>query len=167
MKHTTLVVFFTAVLSFSCSSDNDNDMEMAENSIVGTWSFSELDLNGIDASGEIKLANDVIKVLVAQDCEILTFSFKDDDTVTATSKDFTETGRDVKPDGSGLLIECPANSVTESSVWNLEGDQLTFINEDQTQETVTIELDGNTLTIPAEVVNDDNLQGAKAIFKRN
>lgn len=165
MKRYILLCTVMTALVFSCSSDKEDDLAN-ENSIVGTWKFTELNVDNASASNDIKLANEVIEVLTASGCDILVFEFKSDNTVTAVAKDFTETGRDVNSDGTGLLIECPSNVETSSSIWSLEGDQLTFVDENGLEETVTITLDGNTLTIPAEVVDEENLGGAEAIFKR-
>lgn len=165
MKRYILLCTVMTALVFSCSSDKEDDLAN-ENSIVGTWKFTELNVDNASASNDIKLANEVIEVLTASGCDILVFEFKSDNTVTAVAKDFTETGRDVNSDGTGLLIECPSNVETSSSIWSLEGDQLTFVDENGLEETVTIILDGNTLTIPAEVVDEENLGGAEAIFER-
>lgn len=155
----TIAVFMV----FSCSTDKVNS-GLTEDSILGTWKFQELNIDNADSPNEIRLANDVIEVLTASGCEILIFEFKSDNTVTALSKDFTETGTDLNDEGDGLLIECPSDVETSSSVWELDGDQLTFIDESGVKETITIELDGDTLTIPAEIVDEDNLDGAEAIF---
>ena len=125
MKKYILLCTVMAALVFSCSSDKEDDLAN-ENSIVGTWKFTELNVDNASASNDIKLANEVIGVLTASGCEILVFEFKSDNTVMAKAKDFTETGKDVNSDGTGLLIECPSNVETSSSIWGLEGDQLTF-----------------------------------------
>ncbi len=168
MKRAMLSLFVASLLLFSCSSDDgDGATEMPEEiSLVGVWEFTELNIDDVETDQQIRLANDVIEVLVAQGCDILTFDFKADESVTASYRDFTETGRDVNPDGSGLLIECPDTVETSSSVWSLEGDQLTFVNEDMTEETVTIELTATQLIVPAELLDENNLMGAKAIFDR-
>lgn len=165
MKKFILLCTVMAAMVFSCSSDKEDDLAN-ENSIVGTWKFTELNIDNASSPNEIRLANDVIEVLTASGCEILVFEFKSDNTVTAVAKDFTETGKDINSDGTGLLIECPSNVETSSSTWGLEGDQLTFVDENGLEETVTIKLDGDTLIIPAEIVNEDNLNGAEAIFIR-
>lgn len=166
MYKNILFLLGLALVLMSCSSDKDeSDLNNDPNTIVGIWSLTDLNVGDANSS-EIAQAEDILDVLIAQDCEILTFDFKQDNTVTAVAKDFSETGRDVNASGTGLLIECPEESETSSSVWSLEGNQLTFINEDQTEETITIELNGNTLIIPAEVIDEDNLGGATAIFTR-
>ncbi len=164
MKFKSLFLLVASIILFSCSKDKENDAVTGEAALIGTWHFAELDVTTAQSPENIELANDVIEVLLENGCEILVFTFKADKTVDVRAKDFTETGVDVKPDGSGLLIECPANTETETSVWALDGDQLTFINSQGLSETITIELSGSSLIIPAEVINEDNLNGAKAIF---
>ncbi|WP_430906719.1 lipocalin family protein [Maribacter sp. 2-571] len=167
MKRIAYMFGMLSLLAVSCSDDDGNDGEETpqEASLVGTWDFVALDATGVDEQ-QILLAEDVIEVLIQQNCDILTFTFADDQTVTADYRDFTETGRDVNPDGSGLLIECPEEVISSTSVWSLEGDQLTFVNGDLTEETVTIELTATQMIVPAEIVDEDNLAGAKAIFER-
>lgn len=165
MKTRITLLFLSATLLLSCSSDNDGENEGGEESLIGTWSFTELNVD--DADGEIKLANEVIKVLISQGCDILTFEFKSDQTMEAEYRDFTQTGTDVNSGGTGLLIECPENAEITSSTWSLEGDQLTIVDDDGMNDTVTIQLNGDTLTVSAEIIDEDNLEGAEAVFKRD
>ncbi|WP_047418911.1 lipocalin family protein [Cellulophaga sp. Hel_I_12] len=161
MKRIILAAMVCATLSLSCSEDKNEDAMIASN-LVGVWEFSELDT--ANATGNVNLINDILMNLVASGCDILSYDFKSDQTVTASYRDFTETGRDVNLGGTGLLIECPSNVIMTSGVWELNGDQLSFIDTSGSIETVTIEIDGNTLTIPGEVLDEDNLAGTKAIF---
>tara|TARA_R110000868_G_C10573238_1_gene737943 strand:- start:50 stop:547 length:498 start_codon:yes stop_codon:yes gene_type:complete len=164
MKKIILVVILAATSVFSCSSDKEDDSNFDSNSLIGVWKFSNIDADG--ATGNIKLSNDILNVLVNSGCDILTYNFKTDQTVNASFRDFTETGNSVNASGTGLLIECPTNVVTSTSVWELEGDQLSFINANGAIETITIKIDGDTLTVPGEVINQDNLANTKAIFVR-
>tara|TARA_R110002051_G_scaffold159536_3_gene230960 strand:- start:25458 stop:25952 length:495 start_codon:yes stop_codon:yes gene_type:complete len=161
MKRIIFTAIVCATLSLSCSEDKNEDVVMGSD-LVGVWEFSELDT--ANATGNVNLLNDILISLVASGCDILSYDFKSDQTVTASFRDFTATGRDVNPGGTGLLIECPSNVITTSGVWELEGDQLSFIDTSGSIETVTVEIDGNTLTIPGEVLDEDNLEGTKAIF---
>lgn len=164
MKRIILAVIFCASLTFSCSEDKEADNEIESTSLVGIWKFSKIDAT--EATGNIKLANDILTVLVASGCDILNYNFKSDQTVTASFRDFTETGNSVNQAGTGLLIECPENVTASSSAWSLEGDQLSFIDGKGKKVTVTIKIEGNTLTVPGEVINADNLSGTKALFKK-
>ncbi|RKN79476.1 lipocalin-like domain-containing protein [Ulvibacterium marinum] len=165
MKTRIALLFLSATLSLACSSDNDGENGGDDNSLIGTWSFTELIVD--DADGEIKLANEVIQVLISQGCDILSFEFKSDQTMQAEYRDFTQTGTDVNSGGTGLLIECPENAEITSSTWSLEGDQLTIVDNDGMSDTVTIILNGDTLTVSAEIIDEDNLAGAEAVFKKN
>ncbi|WP_422081785.1 lipocalin family protein [Ulvibacterium sp.] len=164
MKTRVALLFLSATLLFACSSDDEGENKGGDNSLIGTWSFTELNVD--DADGEIKLANEVIQVLISQGCDIFTLEFKSDQTLEAAFKDFTETGTDVNSEGTGLLIECPENAEITSSTWSLEGDQLTIVDGNGMSDTVTIQLNGDTLTVSAEIIDEDNLEGAEAVFKR-
>jgi hypothetical protein len=163
MKRIILALVFCASISYSCSDDKEDD-EINATELIGVWKFSKLDI--ANATGNVKLANDVLTVLVATGFDILNYNFKSDQTVTASLRDFTETGRDVNSGGTGLLIQCPSNVQTSTGIWELNGDKLSFIDANGNKETVTIQIDGDTLTVPGEVVNEDNLKGTKAIFKK-
>lgn len=164
MKKLILVVILAATGVFSCSEDKDEENNFDSNTLIGVWKFSKIDADG--ASGNIKLSNDILTVLVDSGCDILTYDFKIDQTVNASFRDFTETGNSVNASGTGLLIECPTAIVTSTSVWELAGDQLSFIDVNGAIETITIKIEGDTLTVPGEVISKDNLADTKAIFVR-
>ncbi|MDP5230647.1 MAG: lipocalin family protein [Cellulophaga sp.] len=164
MKRIILALMVCASLTFSCSEDKDEDVMLESTALVGVWKFSKIEAT--DASGNIKLANDILTVLVASGCDILNYNFKEDQTVTASFRDFTETGNSVNSGGTGLLIQCPQNVQASSSVWSLEGDKLSFIDGKGRKVTVSISIDGDTLTVPGEVINADNLTGTNALFKK-
>jgi|GEM_PF-1987227 len=165
MKTKIALLFLSASCLLACSSDSDEGNELDSNSIIGTWSFAQLNVD--DPDGEMKLANDVIGVLLAAGCDIMTFEFKADQTLESEYRDFTETGTDVNPGGTGLLIECPENSVTTTATWSLEGNQLTIVDSEGMSDTVTVQMNGNTLTVSAELIDENNLDGADAVFQRN
>lgn len=160
-----LLLFIAVTMAFSCSSDKDEEMEeeIKGDSIVGIWEFNELDATG--ATGNVGLIEDILTKLVADDCDVVTFNFADNKTVVASIRDFTTTGVDVNPAG-GLLIECPEEVEVATTIWSLEGNMLTFLKENQQTEVITISLTGDTLIIPGEYINEDNLAGTKAVFKR-
>ena len=114
------MLFVTAIGVLSCSEDKEDDSNFDSNSLIGVWTFSNIDADG--ATGNIKLSNDILTVLVNSGCDILTYDFN--------------------------------------------ADQLSFINGNGAIETITIKIDGDTLTVPGEVINEDNLAGSKAIFVR-
>lgn len=164
MKQIIFAIILCVTTTFSCSDDKEDTSTFDSSSLIGVWKFSKIDANG--ASGNIKLSNDILTVLVAGGCDILNYDFKSNQTVTASFRDFTETGNSVNASGTGLLIECPTNVVTTVSAWELNEDQLSFINGTGTIETITISIEGDTLTVPGELINADNLAGTSAIFKK-
>ena len=65
----------------------------------------------------------------------------------------------------GLDVPCPQESVMETAQWVLEGNQLTITGAEE-EETITIELEGNTMVILGEEINAQNYTGAEAVFTR-
>ena len=167
MKRNLLLLFLASAITFSCSSDKDEENDPVEEaSLIGTWVLSEINVDDSSTNTNLNLAEDIINALIADGCDILTFTFSQDQTVVAESRDFTETGNDINPSGDGLLIECPENVEVDESVWSLDGDQLTFVDSDGLEETITINLEGNTLTIAGEAIDEDNLDDSDLIFTR-
>tara|TARA_R110000868_G_scaffold102146_6_gene281341 strand:+ start:1210 stop:1701 length:492 start_codon:yes stop_codon:yes gene_type:complete len=162
MKKNTIFIFLCVAMAFSCS----NDKLAADDSlsIIGEWKFTGIDAN--EATGNVKLTCDILTVLVAGGCNILTFDFKNDLTVTSLYKDFTQTGKDVNVSGTGLLIECPESVITETTVWELEGNQLSFIDANGAVEIITVQIEGDVMIIPGEVLDEDNLKGTEAVFEK-
>ncbi|MEL6916340.1 MAG: lipocalin family protein [Bacteroidota bacterium] len=170
MKHNLLLLFLVATLTFSCSSDDNgdggNEMPMEPSSLVGTWDFTEFRIDEATADDDLLFAKGIADVLLAEGCDILTFVFNNDETVDAEIRNFDDVQIDLTPDGGGLSVECPTTFETESSIWSLDGDQLTFINEDGISETVTIQLNGDTLIVPAEILDSENASEGEAVFTR-
>ncbi len=166
MKRNLLVLLFTAALTFSCSSDSEDDNNTENNSIIGSWELSGLEIDSNTAGDELTFAKGIFDALVAGGCDIITFTFNEDGTVITEVRDFSEAGQDLDPSGGGLIITCPENQETATTNWTLEGDQLTFTDEDGIEETITVDIDGNTLTVDAEFVDENNLADAEAVFTR-
>jgi len=164
MKKLVLLFIATATF-FSCSSDKDEGEELdTVFSIVGEWEFKELDVTG--ATGNVDLVEDVLTELVANGCDVATLDFRDNNTITASIKDHTQTGVDIRPGGGGLLIECPTFIDVVTTIWSLEGSELTLTGQDLEPIVFAIELTADTLTMPGEYLDEDNLGGTKIIFER-
>lgn len=162
-----LLLFMASATFLSCSSDKDEQMEeqlTGVASIVGDWEFTELNADG--ASASVELTKDVLTKLVADGCDLALLEFKDNNTVTSSIKDHTKVGRDVKPDGTGLLIECPEFINVETSVWSMSEGKLTLKGENEEEITFDLELTGDELILPGEYLDKDNLEGTKIIFKK-
>jgi len=161
-----VLLFIVSIIVSSCSSDKGEDLERNTDnafSLIGEWVFKEIDVSG--AATNINLAKSVLDRLVKEGCDVAVFTFKES-TVITSIRDYTETGFDVKPDGSGLLVECPKGIETTVTTWELEDDKLSFVDDNSSEKTIIIALTEDTLVIPAEFIDKDNLKGVKAIFKR-
>lgn len=173
MKRNLLILFLTAAVTFSCSSDSDTNTADPDETatpveevspLVGIWDFTELDLNGANASAQLIIINGILDVLSGSGCDIATLTFNEDDTANIQVRDFSEQIAALEG-GTTPSVMCPDAQVSEDSEWRLEGDQLTFVREGEEQ-TLTIVLDGDTLTIPAEIIEEEAFAGAGAVFTR-
>ena len=171
MKRNLLILFLGTMFIFSCSSDSDVDPSeetstppVEETSpLIGIWDFSGLDLEGVDATTELILINGILDVLIGDGCDISTLTFNDDDTAVLQFRDFSD---QISGLGGGIpSITCPDTQLTEDSEWSLEDDQLTFTRDGEEQ-VLTIVLEENTLTIPAELIDETTLTGVGAVFTR-
>ncbi|TAI47072.1 lipocalin family protein [Flagellimonas allohymeniacidonis] len=166
MKKISLLLC-TLILVFSCSSDNEDDSgnnENGTNDLVGTWVLTDLRVDSTTDNDDLDFAKEIIGFLQGIDCDLIIFTFNADGTAVSDSKaDFLSINVGV----GGLDIPCPTESTTESTTWSLEGNQLTFINEDMEEETITIAFeDGNILIIPGESIDENNYAGADAVFTK-
>lgn len=167
MKRKILSLFLMAFIVLSCSDDNnegDNEMVDSTNDLIGTWLLTDLRIDsGVD-DDDLDFAKEIITFLNGIDCELITFTFNADNTVISDSKaNFIS----IDVGAGGLDIPCPTESTSESSTWRLEGSQLTFINENMEEETVTITIEnGTTLILPGESIDEDNYAGADAVFTK-
>ncbi len=158
-----IIAILTVFTLVSCSTDGE-DNEMSESSaLVGTWNMTDVRFPEDPNDTSLNLADEIVDRLVEEGCVLVSFTFNTDGTASADNKvNYIE----VNVGAMGLDVPCPAQSDTETTVWTLVGDQLTFINENQEEETITIELDGNTLIILGEAINAENYAGAEVVFTR-
>lgn len=167
MKRKILSLFLMGFIVLSCSDDNNDgneDIVDPTNDIIGTWLLTDLRIDsGVD-DDDLDFAKEIIAFLNGINCELITFTFNADNTVVSDSKaNFIS----IDVGAGGLDIPCPTESATESSTWRLEGNQLTFINENMQEETVTISIEnGTTLILPGESIDPNNYTGADAIFTK-
>lgn len=171
MKKNILLLFLGASLVFSCSSDDSDDSNGNPNGnpddtidLVGTWVLDDLRIDSSLDDDDLDFAKQILDFLRAEGCDILVFTFNADQTVVSDSKaDF------IAPTvgTGGLVIPCPDETDTETSTWSLDGNQLTVVDEDMQEETITITLeDANTLIIAGEDIDENNYTGADAVFER-
>ncbi|TKD66602.1 lipocalin family protein [Flavobacterium sp. ASW18X] len=164
MKKNFFLSAFAALVLFSCSNDEDDSGmdSLAVSPIVGTWLMTDVQIEE-ENSTQLNLFEEIVDALNAESCALLTFEFDAEGSVTATDKiSFLE----VNSGPTGLDVPCPTQSDTETSVWRLEGDQLTFINEDLEEETITVQIDGDTMVVAGNEFDDENLTEATIIFTK-
>ena len=161
------VLLTVVALTFSCSNDGDdngNEGPNSANPLVGTWVLTDLRIDMGVNNDDLDFAQQIIAFLQGIDCDLITFTFNEDGTVTSENRaNFLS----INAGAGGLDIPCPTESETENSVWSLEGNQLTFINENMEEETITVTFEGdNTLIIAGADIDAENFAVADAVFTR-
>lgn len=162
MKKGILAIF--ALLFFiSCSTDSENDEMLETSALVGTWNMTDVRFQEDPTDTSLNLADEIVDQLVEENCFLVTFTFNADGTASGENKvNYIE----INAGPTGLEVPCPEQSDMEATLWSLTGNQLTFINEDQEEETITIELEGNTLILAGDDINAENYTGAEVVFTR-
>jgi hypothetical protein len=165
MKKYFLSLAFSAVLTISCSTDANTETDIeATASLVGTWALTDIRYENTQENTDLIFAKQILEVLLSQECELTSFTFNADGSVMAESKlEYLE----FNAGANGLEVPCPELSDIENSLWSLEGNQLTVINEQQEEEMIIITFEGNnTFVISGEEVDAANYVGADAVFTR-
>lgn len=151
------------MLLFACSNDGDDNKELDSASLVGTWNMTDVRFEEDPNDTSLNLADEVVDFLAAQDCFLVTFTFNVDGTVTSSDK---IAYLEINAGPNGLDVPCPSLSDTASATWELVGDQLTLIDENDTVETITVSLESNTLIIAGDEIDANNYTGAEAVFTK-
>lgn len=166
MKSRLILALAVSVLIFSCSTDGDDDdanTELGANALVGTWNMTDIRFEEDPEDTSLNLADEIFDRLSQEDCVLVSFTFNADGTMSGSSKlDFIE----INASPAGLDVSCPEQSETETGTWVLEGNQLTVDNGSGDMETTTIELEGNTMIIAGDEIDENNYAGAEAVFTR-
>ena len=164
MKKYFLSVFSLVLLLAACSTDGDDNNDANDaSSLVGTWAMTDVRFDDDPNNTSLNLADEIVDALVMENCFLVSFTFNADGTASADNKvNYLE----VNAGPNGLDVPCPTQSDIESTLWSLNGNQLTFINDNQEEETITIQLDGNTLIIAGEDIDANNYTGAEAVFTK-
>ncbi|MBU2997216.1 hypothetical protein KO500_12275 [Cellulophaga baltica] len=148
-------------LVFSCSTDNnsDDDVAVEESPIIGFWKFTDIETSSTTIESVFVQA--AIIGLVESGCDIATLDFNNDMTLETTVALF---------ENEESYTECPKEVASETTVWKLDGDQLSFVDEELTTQTITIELTEYTLIVPSEVFEGEDvadlLPGSSLIFTK-
>ncbi len=161
------ILFLTTILIISCSDDGDDGSDNTSNGtspIVGTWVLTDLRIDSSVDDDDLDFAKQIVSFLQGIDCDLITFTFNDDGTVTSVDR---ASFLSINVGMGGLDIPCPMQSETEASTWSLNGNQLTFINANMEEETLVISFEGDdTLILAGADIDPDNFTGADAVFTR-
>ncbi|WP_297702916.1 hypothetical protein [uncultured Eudoraea sp.] len=165
MKRNLLTLFIATTLLFSCSSDKD-DLNQ-ENGIIGSWELTALEIDDSTASDDEKFAQDILSFLSEINCSLMTITFNADlSVITENSGNYLDIN--VNPGGTGLDVPCPTEKDTSVDSYMYEGGVLTYIDENQVETTVNVEISGNTMRVNATELNfaDFNDGGVLIFTKR-
>ena len=164
MKCNLLTLFLATALLFSCSSDKD-DLNQ-DNNILGSWELTALEIDESTASDDEEFAQNILSFLSAINCSIMTITFNADlSVITENSGNYLEIN--VNPGGSGLDVPCPTEKDTSVDSYLYEGGVLTYIDEDQVETTVNVEISGTTMRINATELDFANFNdGGVLIFTK-
>ena len=158
-----LCMAFAVITSCSTDSDENEDGTLDASALVGTWNMTDVRFEEDPSDPSLNLADEIVDELLQEDCILVSFIFNTDGSVTSTDKvNYLQ----VNAGPNGLDVPCPTQSDNETASWSLEGDQLTLDDGNGTVETITIELEGNTLIIAGEDIDENNYVGAEAIFTK-
>lgn len=144
--------------------DDDDPGNSTTGNLIGLWAISGLRFDETLDDDDLEFAEEILDFLTAQECYILTFDFMNDGTVITDSKaNFIQANIGV----GGLEIPCPEESEMITAMWSLDGNQLTITDEDLEEETITVTFeDDNTIIIDGSFVDENNYDGAEAVFTR-
>lgn len=158
------LLLITVAAVFSCSSDKDNDVD--ENSILGTWDLTALEIDEATATDDMEFGQDILDFLTAQQCYIMTLTFNEDlSVITENSADYLQIN--VNPGGTGLDVPCPTEKDTDASTYTFDGEVLNYIDENLETVTVSVEISGNTMTVNAIDLGIDNFDdGGQLVFTK-
>ena len=116
---------------------------------LGSWDLTALTIDEASASDEEEFGQDILNMLTASDCYLVSLSFNEDLTlVTEDASNYLEIG--VNPGGTGLDVPCPSQRDMENTTYTYADGVLTFIDENQETVSVNITISGSTMTMAAQ-----------------
>jgi len=165
MKRNLFILFISSFVLFSCSTDENNqdDIDDPSTAIIGSWraiEFQAADPN----NSTLNLGAEILNNLTAEECYILTFMFNSDLTVMVENAvNF------VVPNATptGISVECPTESDTESSTYMYDGTILTIVDQNGEMQSIQVTIEGDIMTVNATDLDVDNLNAdGSVIFER-
>lgn len=164
MRNTLVLFLIGTLLISSCSTDKSSDNP--DNSILGSWDLTALTLDEGTATDEEEFGQDILNMLSASNCYLVSLSFNEDLTlVTEDASNYLEIG--VNPGGTGLDVPCPSQRDMENTTYTYADGVLTFIDENQETVSVNISISGSTMTMAAQELGVENFNaGGELIFTK-
>lgn len=164
MRNTVVIFLLGILLISSCSTDKTS--ENPDNSILGTWDLTALTIDEATASDEEEFGQDILNMLTASNCYLVSLSFNEDLTlVTEDASNYLEIG--VNPGGTGLDVPCPSQRDMETTTYTYADGVLTFIDDNQETISVDLTISGGTMTVAAQELGVDNFNaGGELIFTK-
>ena len=164
MRNTVVTFLLGALLISSCSTDKSGDNP--DNSILGSWDLTALTIDEGTATDEEEFGQDILNMLTASDCYLVSLSFNADLTlVTEDASNYLEIG--VNPGGTGLDVPCPSQRDLESTTYTYADGVLTFIDDNQETISVDVTISGSTMTMAAQELGVQNFNaGGELIFTK-
>jgi len=164
MRKIVVILFLGSLLISSCSTDKTSDN--TDNSIIGSWDLTALTIDEATASDEEEFGQDILNMLSATDCYLITLTFNEDlSLVTEDASNYLEIG--VNPGGTGLDVPCPSQRNMETTTYVYEDGVLTFIDDNQETVSVNLSMSGSTMTMAAQELDVENFNaGGELIFTK-
>ncbi|NER09534.1 lipocalin family protein [Muriicola jejuensis] len=159
-------IFYMVFGLFLSGCSTDKMADASTDSILGTWELTALDLNEGSASTEEEFAQDILDLLSASNCYLLTLTFEEDGTlVTTDATNYLEIG--VNGQGTGLEVPCPTQRDTYNSTYTYAEGVLTFIDENQQTVSVEVTISGNVMVLSAQDLDVENFNaGGNLLFTK-
>ena len=163
MKRNVITLLIISAVVFSCSKDKNNNNDN-ESTIVGTWQATELKIDNNTASDDAKNSRDILDYLTANDCFVITFTFNADLSVIS---DNAVNYLEINAGPTGIEIPCPTESDTDAGTYTVEGSTLTYIDSNDDTFTISISINGDTMTLDASSLDIPNFEvDGELVFKR-
>ena len=161
MKHNLFLLCIAATLLFSCSKDEENNVDGAS-TIIGAWRATEFQAADPN-SATLNFGAEILANLTAEECYILTFAFNADLTVVVENAI-----NYVVPNATatGISVDCPTEKDTESSTYTYDGSVLTIIDQDGVTQSIKVTISGDVMTVDATDLDVNNLDAAGSVIFR-
>tara|TARA_R110002049_G_scaffold31258_10_gene106150 strand:+ start:4808 stop:5293 length:486 start_codon:yes stop_codon:yes gene_type:complete len=159
IKQSLVFVMLVCLSAISCSTDSEKNL-YSDSNLIGTWEVSEVKT---EESSSLSLPQEIANNLIGEGCKLLVYTFNKEGTVVVKSK---LNHIEVNAGPTGLDVDCPVETDTEVTTWELNDDQLTYTNEEGEEETIAIKFEGNMFVILGEDLDADNYAGMEIVFTK-